>query len=145
MLSTINDKYDYIIIDCPPQLSMLTLNALSTADYILVPCKTDYMAYRGLENLMNTVKDVQELINPNLKMMGVIATLYDGRIKDDQAVLSLLEDNYEVLSIIKLLAAAKKGVYEGIATVDKYPDSHVAIAYTKLADVIEDMTKKQGN
>lgn len=139
MLSSIQNQYDYIIVDCPPQLSMLTLNALSAASYVLIPCKTDYMAFRGLENLVNTIADVQELLNPNLKIMGVIATLFNSSIKDDKEVLKLLEKKYKVLSVIKLLAAAKKGVCEGIATVDKFPSSQIAIAYNGLAKkIIED-------
>ena len=69
-------KYDFILIDCPPQLSILTLNALAAADAVIIPCKTDYLSYRGLEQLENTIDEVQDLVNPDLHIFGIVATIY---------------------------------------------------------------------
>lgn len=76
----------FFLIDCPPQLSILTINALSRADGVLILVKTDYLAYRGLTQMQDSIQEVQELINPGLRVLGVIATLYDTRVKVDQEI-----------------------------------------------------------
>lgn len=132
----IKNNYDFILIDCPPQLSILTLNALSASDFVIVPVKTDYLSYRGITQLEDTIKDVQELINPNLKFLGVIATLHEKVINDDKEILAALEKNYHVLGVVKKMVAARKGVYSGLAVVDLDPNSDVAKAYVAIADNI---------
>lgn len=127
------ELYDFIIIDCPPQLSILTINALSCADGVLIPVKTDYLAYRGLTQLMDSVSEVQELINPDLKVLGVLATLYDTRVSDDREILALLQKEYEVTGIIKRRASAKKGIYDGLSVVEQEPGSEIAREYTAVA------------
>ena len=75
----IRDKYDYIIIDCPPSLSLLTINALTTADSVLVPIQCEYYALEGLSQLIYTVNLVKSRLNPELDMEGVVFTMYDSR------------------------------------------------------------------
>ena len=75
----VKDRYDYIIIDCPPSLSLLTLNAMTTADSVLVPIQCEYYALEGLSQLIHTVNLVKERLNPNLEMEGVVFTMYDSR------------------------------------------------------------------
>ena len=75
----IKDDYDYIIIDCPPSLSLLTVNAMTTADSVLVPIQCEYYALEGLSQLIHTVNLVKERLNPNLEMEGVVFTMYDSR------------------------------------------------------------------
>lgn len=135
-LAPIKDNYDIILIDCPPQLSILTLNALSCADGVIVPVKTDYLAYRGIAQLVETIEEVKELINPKLEIRGVIATMYESRIKTDQEILRALSDNYPLIGIVKKLAAAKKGVYDGVSAVDQSPTSDIALEYIKMAQMI---------
>ena len=77
----IRDQYDFIIIDCPPSLSMLTINAMTTADTVLVPIQCEYYALEGLTQLMNTVRLVKKRLNPNLDIEGVVLTMLDGRTK----------------------------------------------------------------
>ncbi len=74
----IRDDYDYIIIDCPPSLSMLTINAMTTADSVLVPIQCEYYALEGLSQLIHTVDLVQERLNPILEIEGVVFTMYDA-------------------------------------------------------------------
>ena len=75
----VKDRYDYIITDCPPSLSLLTVNAMTTADSVLVPIQCEYYALEGLSQLIHTVNLVKERPNPNLEMEGVVFTMYDSR------------------------------------------------------------------
>lgn len=79
-LKKIRDDYDYILIDCPPSLGILTLNALTAADSVLIPIQCEYYALEGLSKLLNTVKLVQKHLNRNLSIYGVLLTMYDGRL-----------------------------------------------------------------
>ena len=78
-LATIRDRYDVILIDCPPSLEMLTLNGLAAADSILVPVQCEYYALEGLSDLMSTMRMVKRRINPKLEIFAVALTMYDGR------------------------------------------------------------------
>ena len=78
-LSQVADKYDYIFIDCPPSLELLTLNALCAADTLLVPVQGEYYALEGLSDLMNTVRVVKRGMNPQLELEGVLMTMFDSR------------------------------------------------------------------
>lgn len=78
-LDRLTADYDYILIDCPPSLELLTLNALCAARYILVPVQCEYYALEGLSDLLTTVRIVKRQLNPSLELMGVILTMYDGR------------------------------------------------------------------
>ena len=135
-ITAVKNKYDYILIDCPPQLSILTVNALSCADAVIIPVKTDYLAYRGLTQLEDTIAEIRELINPALKNLGVVATMYEKKINDDNDILKELQKKYRVLGIIKKLAVAKKGVYEGLSVIEQSPASEIALEYIKIADII---------
>ena len=137
-LKPVREEYDYILIDCPPHLSILTINALSCADGVLIPVKTDYLAYRGLTQLQDSIQEIQELINPELKVIGVIATLYDTRVSDDREILALLKKEYNLLGVIKRLAVAKKGLYDGLAAVEQAPNSQIAQEYTAIAKMLVD-------
>ncbi|MAN52613.1 MULTISPECIES: ParA family protein [Marinimicrobium] len=78
-LQPIKDEFDYIIIDCPPSLNMLTVNALTACDGVIIPMQCEYYALEGLSALMNTIGRIQELLNPNLKIEGLLRTMYDPR------------------------------------------------------------------
>ncbi|MDO4198486.1 MAG: AAA family ATPase [Erysipelotrichaceae bacterium] len=78
-LSSIEDKYEYIIIDCPPSLGLLNTNALTAADSVLIPVQSEYYALEGITQLLQTIRLVQRLFNPSLKIEGVLLTMYDAR------------------------------------------------------------------
>jgi chromosome partitioning protein len=78
-LNSIKDQYDYIIIDCPPSLGLLTLNALTAADSLIVPIQCEFYALEGLGQLLNTIALVQKHLNPHLEIEGVLLTMFDGR------------------------------------------------------------------
>ncbi|MEC9488734.1 MAG: AAA family ATPase [Halanaerobium sp.] len=78
-LAPLQDNYDYILIDCPPSLGLLTLNALTASDYVLVPIQCEYYALEGLAQLMKTIQLVQKHLNSSLEIKGVVLTMYDAR------------------------------------------------------------------
>ena len=89
----IRDDYDFIIIDCPPSLNMLTVNAMTTADSILVPIQCEYYALEGISQLIHTIDLVQERLNPNLKIDGVVFTMYDARTNLSSDVVDTVKEN----------------------------------------------------
>lgn len=142
-LTSVKDKYDYILIDCPPQLAILTINALSCCDEVIIPVKTDYLAYRGVELLVETIEGVKTLINPKLEILGVVATMYEKRSCDDNDILEALQENYNVLGVIKKSVAAKKSIYDGLSVAQYAPKNEVAKEYAKVADYIINKGDKQ--
>ena len=78
-LEKIKDSYDFILLDCPPAIGLMTINALASADGVLIPIQSEYYALEGLSQLMNTVKLVKKALNPALQIEGVLITMYDGR------------------------------------------------------------------
>lgn len=89
----IRDDYDFIIIDCPPSLNMLTVNAMTTADTVLVPIQCEYYALEGISQLIHTIDLVQERLNPDLKMEGVVFTMYDSRTNLSNEVVDNVKNN----------------------------------------------------
>ena len=91
----IKDDYDFIIIDCPPSLNMLTVNAMTTADTILVPIQCEYYALEGLSQLIHTINLVQERLNPRLHIEGVVFTMYDVRTNLSNQVVETVKENLD--------------------------------------------------
>ena len=89
----IKDSFDYIIIDCPPSLSMLTINAMTTADTVLVPIQCEYYALEGLSQLIHTINLVKERLNPDLDIEGVVFTMYDSRTNLSTQVVENVKSN----------------------------------------------------
>lgn len=87
-LTLLNPTYDYILLDCPPSLGMLTINALCAADSVLVPIQCEYYALEGLSQLMNTVRQIKRIHNPHIDIEGVLLTMYDGRLNLTQQVVA---------------------------------------------------------
>ena len=91
----VKDDYDFVIIDCPPSLSMLTINAMTTADTVLVPIQCEYYALEGLSQMIHTINLVQERLNPKLQMEGVVFTMYDARTNLSLQVVENVKDNLQ--------------------------------------------------
>jgi chromosome partitioning protein len=79
LLKKISDSFEYVIIDCPPSLSLLTLNAMTAADFILIPLQSEFYALEGLGQLLQTIKKIKERLNPNLRISGILLTMFDKR------------------------------------------------------------------
>ena len=133
------EDYDFIIIDCPPSLNMLTINSMTTADSVLVPIQCEYYALEGLSQLIHTINLVKERLNPDLKMEGVVFTMYDSRTNLSMQVVENVKQNldqhvYETLipRNIRLAEAPSFGM-----PINMYdPKSAGAEAYMKLADEV---------
>lgn len=87
-LASVRESYDYIFIDCPPSLGLITINALTASDTVLVPIQCEYFALEGLSQLMNSVRQVKRLYNPTLEIEGIVLTMFDGRLKLTQQVVA---------------------------------------------------------
>ena len=143
-LSSLKSKYDYIIIDCMPSLSMITTNALATADEVIIPVQSQYLSARGMGNLLNIVSKVKRQINKNLKVGGILLTLVDKRTKLPSTIRYELETNYgnivklydtQIPCAIKTAESTSKG--QSIFAYDK--TSKVAEAYSLFAkEVLKD-------
>lgn len=95
-LEPVLDDYDWILLDCPPSLGVLTVAALSAADEVMVPLQCETLSHRGVGQLLDTVHDVKRYTNKDLKVMGVLPTLFDGRTKHSRAVLDTIAETYDI-------------------------------------------------
>ena len=93
-LTDIKDDYDYIIIDCAPSLGLLTLNALTAADAVIIPIQCEYFALEGLGKLLNTIKSVQKIHNPELDIEGLLLTMYDSRLRLSNQVVEEVQKHF---------------------------------------------------
>ena len=142
----VRDEYDFVIIDCPPSLSMLTINAMTTADSVLVPIQCEYYALEGLSQLIHTVELVKERLNPVLEIEGVVFTMYDARTNLSLQVVENVKDNlqqniYKTIKPrnIRLAEAPSYGM-----PINKYDSkSAVSDAYMRLADEVISRDEEQ--
>jgi chromosome partitioning protein len=95
-LEEISGDYDWVLLDCSPSLGVLTLNALTAADDVLIPLQCETLSHRGVGQLLDTVRDVQRLTNRGLRVLGVLPTLFDGRTNHAQAVLADVAQRYDL-------------------------------------------------
>ena len=139
VIKDIKDNYDYIIIDCPPSLSMLTINAMTTATSVLVPIQCEYYALEGLSQLIHTVDLVRDRLNPELEIEGVVFTMYDARTNLSLQVVENVKDNlhqniYKTIipRNIRLAEAPSYGV-----PINEYdPKSAGSESYMRLAEEV---------
>ena len=93
-LEAVKDNYDYIFIDCPPSLGMITVNALAAADAVIIPMQCEYYALEGLSQLMITIRKIKQLYNPELEICGILITMFNGRLILTMQVISELKKYY---------------------------------------------------
>ena len=138
-IDQVKDQYDFVIIDCPPSLSMLTINAMTTADSVIVPIQCEYYALEGLSQLIHTVELVKDRLNSKLEIEGVVFTMYDARTNLSLQVVENVKDNLQqniyktiIPRNIRLAEAPSYGF-----PINKYdPKSTGAESYMRLADEV---------
>jgi len=145
----IKNKYDYILIDCMPSLGMITINALATADKVIIPVESQFLAARGMSHLLNTVLKVRKNINQDLQVGGIVLTMTDARTNLSKNIQEELRETYgsvfklfntTIPNVVKIAEASREGV--SILKYDK--TSKGAIAYQNLAkEVMNDEREKQ--
>lgn len=139
ILDAVSDQYDYILIDCPPSLSILTVNALVAADSVLIPVQCEYYALEGLSGLLNTVEQIRHSINPKLHIEGLLRTMYDGRNRLALDVSSQLLSHFPervYRTVIPRNVRLAEAPSHGIPVLHYDEKSQGAIAYLALAGEI---------
>ena len=138
-IDQVKDQYDFVIIDCPPSLSMLTINAMTTADSVIVPIQCEYYALEGLSQLIHTVELVKDRLNSKLEIEGVVFTMYDARTNLSLQVVENVKDNLQQ-NIYKTIIPRNIRLAEApsyVLTINKYdPKSTGAESYMRLADEV---------
>lgn len=135
-MNNIDKEYDYIIIDCPPSLGLLTLNALTTATEVIIPVQTEYFALEGMRKLLKTIDIVTKRLNHNLTIAGILPTMYDARTNLSEAILKKIKEHFKdkvydtkIRKNVRLAEAPSFGL-----PIEKYaPNSFGAQDYYKLA------------
>lgn len=144
LLEEIRDDYDYIIIDGPPSLGLLTVNSLVAADSILIPIQSEYYALEGLGQLLETIKLVQDNLKPSLEIMGAVVTMFDRRNKLSGAVLEELQKFFPGKifdSIIPRSVKLAEAPSHGLSILHYNPNSRGAKAYEALAQEVIGLKK----
>ena len=137
-IKKLEDYFDYIFIDCPPQLGTLLINALVAAEEVIIPVKTDYLSYRGLKALLNSIEEIQSgdgdrSLNPDLHLAGIIATMFEKRVNDQKDVLAILEEKVPVIGVVKKSADVYRDVINGKPVVLSNKKSDAAKAYLDIS------------
>ncbi|MBK7882672.1 MAG: ParA family protein [Chitinophagaceae bacterium] len=139
ILETVRNEYDFIVIDCSPSLGLITVNALTAADSVVVPVQTEFFALEGLGKLLNTIKIVQNRLNPELQIEGILMTMYDGRLRLCNQVVSEVRKHFEEMvfnSIIHRNTRLSEAPSFGKPVILYDADSKGAINYLNLAKEI---------
>ncbi len=139
ILEPVRDEYDFIVIDCSPSLGLITVNALVAADSVVIPVQTEFFALEGLGKLLNTVKIVQNRLNPELKIEGILMTMYDGRLRLCNQVVSEVRKHFEEMvfnSIIHRNTRLSEAPSFGKPVILYDSDSKGAVNYLNLAKEI---------
>ena len=138
IISTIEHLYDYIIIDCPPSLSLIVTNALTASDYVLIPVETQYLSFESLRAMLDTVSMAQKKLNKELQIKGIILTKYQSRTKLSQGIRQQVAEIYgKEIKVFKeyvpySIKAAEQTLY-GKSLIELAPDNPVSVAYMNIA------------
>ena len=140
-------RYDYVLVDTPPSLGLLTINALTAADSVIVPVQCEYLSLRGLVQLENTLSMIRENLNPTVEIRGILPTMYDGRTLHSREAVEMLKENFGELvfetRIRKTVRYAEAPV-QGSSVLKYDPSGTAAQAYRELAkEVLDGATPRQ--
>jgi chromosome partitioning protein len=140
MVTPLRTKYNHIIIDCPPSLGLLTVNALAAADQVIIPIQCEYLAMRGLSLLLDTIEKVKARLNRDLRVAGILPTMFDSRTVHANEVLQELHRAFPGLVYphpIKHTVRVKESPAAGLSILEYDPDHDVAKAYLALAKEVD--------
>jgi chromosome partitioning protein len=140
VLAKVRTRYDHILIDCPPSLGLLTINALAAADRVIIPLECEFLATRGLALLLRTLDRVKARLNRELRVAGILATKFDGRTLHANEILSELRANFpgQVFeTVIKQTVRVKEAPAAGLSIFDYEPNHDVAKAYLQIAEEVD--------
>ncbi|MDX1901594.1 MAG: ParA family protein [Gammaproteobacteria bacterium] len=138
-LALVADQYDHILIDCPPSLNILTVNALTAADGVLIPVQCEYFALEGLKSLLETIKQIQQQVNPTLEIDGLLRTMYDGRNRLAVDVSTQLMQHFPgkvYHTVIPRNIRLAEAPSHGLAVIQYDEKSQGSVAYLALAGEI---------
>ena len=143
-LTPLKLKYDYIIIDCSPSLGLITVNALTAADSVIIPVQCEFFALEGLGKLLNTIKIIQTRLNPKLSIEGILLTMYDQRLRLSNQVVEEVRLHFQNMvfqTIIPRNIKLSESPSYGIPAIMHDADSKGSISYLNLAKEINDKNK----
>ncbi len=147
-LKEIKDQYDYILLDCSPSLGMLTLNALTAADSVIIPVQCEYFALEGLGKLLNTIQMIQKNINTELGIEGFLLTMYDSRLRLSNHVAAEVRKHFESMvfdTIIQRNIKLSEAPSYGMPAVQYDANSKGSISYLNLARELLERNASQEN
>ena len=139
VIAKIRNKYDFVIIDCSPSLGLITINALTAADSVIIPVQCEYFALEGLGKLLNTIKIIQTRLNPNLEIEGILLTMYDVRLRLSNQVVDEVRMHFKNLvfeTIIPRNVRLSESPSFGLPVIAFDADGKGALAYLNLANEI---------
>lgn len=140
-LRAIREDFDYILIDCPPNLGLLTINALCASDRVLIPVSTDYLSLRGVDLLVGTVDKVRDNLNENLEILGLVATMYDSRTRHSNEILDIFKEKHNLLGVISESVRVKDSILASVPLGEFDPGHKTAKEYKEVTDKIVELTK----
>ena len=143
ILNQVRTNYDYILVDCPPSLGLLTVNALAASEHVLIPVQCEYFALEGLSQLLNTINLVRQGLNPDLQVLGVLLTMYDKRNQLSRQVMNEVHKNFPgriFNAVIPRLVSLAEAPSFGKTILQFDPGSRAARAYRQLAEEVIRLT-----
>ena len=146
MLAPVKDKYDYILIDCSPSLGIITVNALTAADSVLIPVQAEYIALEGIVQLLNTIRIIKSRLKPTLEIEGFLLTMYDARLRLANQIFEELKGHFGDMvftTVIPRNIKLSESPSHGLPVILYDPDSRGAIAYTQLARELQTRERKR--
>ncbi len=145
LLAPVKDKYDYILIDCSPSLGLITVNALTAADSVIIPVQAEYFALEGISKLLNTVRIIKSRLNPSLEIEGFLLTMYDARLRLANQIYEELKGHFADMvfnTVIPRNIRLSEAPSHGLPVILYDPDSRGATSHILLAKEIIAKHKK---
>lgn len=146
LLAPVKNDYDYILIDCSPSLGVITVNALTAADSVLIPVQAEYFALEGISQLLNTIRIIKSRLSPNLEIEGFLLTMYDARLRLANQIYEELKGHFGKMvfdTVIPRNIRLSESPSHGLPAILYDPDSRGAIAYVQLAKELQVRNKKK--